>query len=173
MCLDDFYNIINTLKYDYQRTIYYFNRSNKIIHGVWFFGEKSVCNNWHRYATFKNELPDKIIGQWIIVISTYRWKNFGYTNYSYKTVGFYDKTFLKIDYIPFGFWLLKDIEFWRFNSDIFNQYKPVPVLEHRFKSQLTSKDYNWKGDVSISNFDRFLKQIWDYEIEKKDLAFTL
>ena len=98
---------------------------------------------------------------------------FGYTNYSYKTVGFYDKTFLKIDYIPFGFWLLKDIEFWRFNSDIFNQYKPVPVLEHRFKSQLTSKDYNWKGDVSISNFDRFLKQIWDYEIEKKDLAFTL
>ena len=120
-----------------------------------------------------NELPDKIIGQWIIVISTYRWKNFGYTNYSYKTVGFYDKTFLKIDYIPFGFWLLKDIEFWRFNSDIFNQYKPVPVLEHRFKSQLTSKDYNWKGDVSISNFDRFLKQIWDYEIEKKDLAFTL
>lgn len=77
-----------------------------------------------------NELPDKIIGQWIIVISTYRWKNFGYTNYSYKTVGFYDKTFLKIDYIPFGFWLLKDIEFWRFNSDIFNQYKPVPVLVH-------------------------------------------
>lgn len=114
-----------------------------------------------------NELPDKIIGQWIIVISTYRWKNFGYTNYSYKTVGFYDKTFLKIDYIPFGFWLLKDIKFRCLSSDFFNQYRPVPVLEHRFNPELTSEDYEWEGNIYITSFNDFLKQIWDYEIEKK------
>ena len=103
-----------------------------------------------QHAKTETELPDKIIGQWIIVISTYRWKNLGYTNYSYKTVGFYDKTFLKIDYIPFGFWLLKDIKFRCLSSDFFNQYRPVPVLEHRFNPELTSEDYEWEGNIYIT-----------------------
>ena len=78
MCLDDFYNIINTLKYDYQRTIYYFNRSNKIIHGVWFLEKNQfvIIDIDMQHSKTYNELPDKIIGQWIIVISTYRWKKF-------------------------------------------------------------------------------------------------
>lgn len=126
-----------------------------------------VIDSDMKHANTYEELPENITGQWIIVISTERWKNLGYTNYSFKTIGFYDKTFVKIDYIPFGFWKLKDIKFRNLRQHFYNQFRPIPVLVHRFNPELTSEGYNWIGDIQIKVFDKFLEQIWNYEIEKK------
>jgi hypothetical protein len=117
-------------------------------------------------------LPDKILGQWIIVVSLYTYQNWGYTNPGIVLIGMYDLNFRRVDYIPFGFWLLKDIDFVTNSSLWFSCSNPIPVLEHRFDKSLKA-DKEWDKFMGIMNFEGVLKEIWDFEIANRSLEFKL
>ena len=120
----------------------------------------------------QNSFPIKLTNyQWIICVCTYRWENAGYTNYSHKLIGMYDKELQPIDYIPFGFWLLKDIKFSCGFGQFFNAYCPVPYMVSRFNSDLNSKDYKWPQTYTLTDMDKFLSDVWNFEKENRNVAF--
>jgi hypothetical protein len=110
-----------------------------------------------RHAEVFDELPEVISGQWIVVLSKKEGSNI------YETVGFFDKSLTRIDYIPLGFWLIKSIK-----CGLVLRAE----LRNRFFHSVTDCFDGDDEHFGLMNFSKFLDALWIHEIQTRNIDYN-
>lgn len=125
-----------------------------------------------RHAEVLDELPEVINGQWIVVVSEADTEYY----YGYEVIGFFDKSLTKIEYIPLGFWLIKEIDFHSGYGCVRVDVKSHHVelcakLKNRFHHSMT-ETFGEKNHLELADFSKFLDALWIHEIQTRDVDYN-
>lgn len=103
---------------------------------------------------------------YVIVVTAYRWTNFGYVNTSLTTLMMVDNQFNPVDKIPFGSWDF-ELSFSRHPGSYYDAWCPYPIMtlasDSRINTNQSKCPYHWDWpQPCITDFNTVLKSVNEF-----------